>query len=115
MRSTCSCKDYFHDKMRVHVLCVIAMSLPEFQIPVALIQCDPEQRKRRGRRKFIAGEDIGQVELKGRWNPTMPEPLQLGVMPMPRSLIASKVLDAPERDGFIGPSRPQVPVWKAKS
>ena len=24
MRSTCSCKDYFHDKMCVHVLCVIA-------------------------------------------------------------------------------------------
>ena len=59
MRSTCSCKDYFYDKFCVHVLCVIAMSVLEFQIPVALLQCDPELRKRRGRRKFIAGEDIG--------------------------------------------------------
>ena len=115
MRSTCSCKDYFHDKMCVHVLCMIAMSLPEFQIPVALIQCDLELRRRRGRRKYVAGEDIRQVEVIGRWNPTMAEPLQLGVMPMPRNLIAGKVLDAPERDGFIRPPRPQVPAWKAKA
>ena len=45
----------------------------------------------------------------------MPEPLQLGVMPMPRSLIVNKVLDALPRDGFIGPRRPQVPAWKVRS
>ena len=26
MRSTCSCKDYFHDNFCVYVLCVIAIS-----------------------------------------------------------------------------------------
>ena len=45
----------------------------------------------------------------------MAEPLQLGVMPMPRNLIAHKVLDALERGGFIGPRRPHVPAWKAKA
>ena len=55
------------------------------------------------------------MEVKGRWNPTLPEPSHLGVMQMPRSLIANKVLDAPQRDGFIGLRRPQVPAWKAKS
>ena len=86
MRSTCSCKDYFHDKFCVHVLCVIAISVREFQIPVSLMQRDPELRRRRGRRRFIKGEDIGQVEVRGRWNPTFPELLQLGVMPLPRSM-----------------------------
>ena len=115
MRTTCSCTDYFHDKMCVHVLCVIAMSVREFQIPVALIQCDPELRRRRGRRKYVPGEDIGQEDVKGKWNPIMAEPSQLGVMPMPRNLIAHKVLDAPERDSFIGPRRPEVPAWKVKA
>ena len=113
MRTTCSCKDYFHDRFCVHVLCVIAMSDPEFQIPVALIQCDPELRKRRGRRRYIHGEDIGQDEVKGKWNPTYAEPTFLGVMPLPRSLIAHKVVDAPGRDGFIGPRKLVVPAWKA--
>ena len=99
----------------MHVLCVIAMSDPEFQILVALIECDPDLRRRRGRRRYIQGEDIGQVEVKGRWNPTYSEPSFLGVMPMPRSLIVHKVIDAPERDSLIGPCSPVVPAWKAMS
>ena len=63
----------------------------------------------------MPGEDIGQEDVKGKWNPTMGEPSQLGVMPMPRNLIAHKVLDAPERDRFIGPCRPEVPAWKVKA
>ena len=34
---------------------------------------------------------------------------------MPCRLIANKVHDAPPRDGFIGPIRPQVPAWKVRS
>ena len=30
-------------------------------------------------------------------------------------MIANKVIDAPARDGFIGPRRPVVPAWKAMS
>ena len=55
MQSTCSCKDYFHYNFCVHILCMIAMSVLEFQIPVVLIQCDPELSKRLGRQKYIAG------------------------------------------------------------
>ena len=40
--------------------------------------------------------------------------LQMGVIPMLRSLILNKVLDAPPRDVFIGPRRPQVPALKAR-
>ena len=64
---------------------------------------------------LLWGGDIRQDEVKGRWNPTMAEPLQLGVMQMPHSLTEGKVLDALERDGFIGQHRPQVPAWKAKA
>ena len=64
MRSTCSCKDYVHDKFCVHVWCVIAMLVLEFQIPVALIQCDPELRRRRAQIYCGGGYRTGRGERK---------------------------------------------------